>query len=324
MKNFLSDLWQDLREKRLWPVAVLLLATLVAVPVVLSKPSEQPAAPAPATSETGNTPEPTGPKGLASVKLEQAELGDGSSLDTFDPSNPFRPPRAVLREAEKAATGSSSSGPGSGTAADSASKGSGGDTPTTGGAGGSVGGDTGSGPVDTGGDTGGGDTGGDDTTTTTRYAYVIDVTFSANGRRRTVKGMEKLDILPDASSPLLIFLGVTKEAGNAVFLIDSTLSAAGEGACKPSRSECAFLYLGPGSEHEFTNEEGNSYTLRVDEIRKVKAGTKAAASKKDKKTANAAVGQPAPARRFALPFLTDLVSVSTGGGDNSNSDRDSR
>ena len=34
------DLWHDLREKRLWPVAALLLLALVAVPVLLAKPAE--------------------------------------------------------------------------------------------------------------------------------------------------------------------------------------------------------------------------------------------------------------------------------------------
>jgi glyoxylate utilization-related uncharacterized protein len=77
-------------------------------------------------------------------------------------------------------------------------------------------------------------------------------------------------MLPSQESPLLLFLGVTANAGNAVFLVDSTLEAAGEGKCKPRASECAFLYIGAGSEHEFTNEEGDSYTLRINEIRKVK------------------------------------------------------
>ena len=39
MKVFLLDLWHDLKEKRLWPVAVVLLVALVAVPVLLAKPA---------------------------------------------------------------------------------------------------------------------------------------------------------------------------------------------------------------------------------------------------------------------------------------------
>jgi hypothetical protein len=332
MKNFLLDLWHDLRAKRLWPVAIALLAGLVAVPVVLSKDAAEPAA-TPAPSAKAAAPaEPEGPAALAEVKLEELGQGTGSSLSSFDdPSNPFAPPRKVLeslREEEGSGAGSGSgSGGGSDSKPEGGSPGDGGSS-TGGGSSEPVTGDTGGG-TDTGGDTGDtdGDTG-DQSEETTNYTYVVDVMFRSGDRRRKIKALEKLDILPNPSSPLLIFLGVTQDAGNAVFLVDSTLEAVGEGSCKPSRSDCAFLYLGPGSEHEFVNAEGDSYTLRVDEIRRVELrdGKKAAAAKKkkDRKTANAAVGSDAPARRFALPILADLVSVSRGTGGNSNSDQDRR
>jgi hypothetical protein len=337
MNNFLADLWYDLRAKRLWPVAVVLLAALVAAPVVLSKKAEEPE-PAPAASAAAPA-EPKGPEGpaqLAEVKLEELAEGSGSSLDSFDPSNPFAPPRKVLEAARREAAGSSgpstatSTDAGSGSAAGRGNSGGAGSGANAGG-GSSVGGDTGAGTRGGGVPDGGvsPDAGGGTPPAvpnpgkpkTTEYTYVVDVAFRANDRRRTVKGMEKLDILPDAASPLLIFMGVTPKAGNAVFLVDSTLDAAGEGTCKPNPAECAFLYLGPGSEHEFTTDEGGSYTLRVDEIRRVKVGAKARASKNNDKTATAAV---TPARRFVPPLLADLVSVSSGGSDDSNSDRDSR
>jgi hypothetical protein len=323
MKNFLSDLWHDLREKRLWPVAVLLLAALVAVPVVLSKPSETPA-PAPAPTEARTAPEPKELKELASVKLETSDAGSGSTLDTFDPDNPFRPPRSVLRNGQQ--TTQSDSGPQAGsttggTQGTDPTGSTGGGTTTVPDTGGDVtgGGDTG------GGDTGGGDTGGGDTPTkTVQYAYVIDVTFEANGRKRRVKGMERLDMLPSPASPLLLFLGVTAGGGDAVFLVDSTLDAAGEGECKPSGDDCAFLHIGAGSEHAFTNDEGDSYVLKIDEIRKVKVDNKPPArSAKKRRTAKAAVGSPPAARRFVPPFLADLVSVSsaTAGASDTNQDR---
>jgi hypothetical protein len=115
-------------------------------------------------------------------------------------------------------------------------------------------------------------------------------------------------------------MGVSDGAGNAVFLVDSTLDTAGEGKCKPSPSDCAFLYLGAGSEQEFTNDDGDSYRLRIDEIRKVKVGDgsgTAGSSKASSKSARAAVGATAPARRFAFPVLTDLVVQSGVGSDNS-------
>ena len=89
-------------------------------------------------------------------------------------------------------------------------------------------------------------------------------------------------MLPSQANPLLIFLGASKNGGNAVFLVDSTLTAVGEGKCKPSKADCAFLYLGAGSEHELTNDEGDSYTLRVDQIRKVKVGDDATPGEQDR------------------------------------------
>ena len=324
MKIFFLDLWQDLQAKRLWPVAAVLLLALVAVPVVLSKSSEAPP-PAPVQA-VRKAPDPKDLKALASVKLDEAALERGSSLDTFDASDPFRPPKKIAkRSGEDGGQSSVTSGQQAGSA----------DAGSTGSAGGSVGstGDTGlSGGGDTG-STGGGTTGGtggsgggDTPTQTAQYRYVADVTFSANGNRRHIKGLERLDMLPNEASPLLLFLGVTPNGGNTVFLVDSTLKAAGEGKCKPSARECAFLYIGAGSEHEFTNDDGDSYTLRIDEIRKVRVdGSAAAASrKKDQTTARAAVGAPQAVRRFASPLISDLVTVSSGGDADSTDHSDSR
>jgi hypothetical protein len=138
--------------------------------------------------------------------------------------------------------------------------------------------------------------------------------------------MEKLDVLPSQANPLLIFMGVSGGGGNAVFLVDATLQTTGEGKCKPSHGDCAFLYLGAGSEQEFTTEDGDSYRLRIDQIRKVKVGdenasSSASASSKKSKSARAAVEDPTARRRFVLPALTDLVEVS---GDNSTGDEERR
>jgi hypothetical protein len=349
MKDLPFDLWNDLRAKRLWPVALVLLAALVAAPVVLSKKAEEPAvAPAPPAPTKVESEDPEGPAALAEVKLEKLGQGSGSSLSSFDPSNPFAPPRKVLEAARRkaeAASGDQGDGaqpaPGSPTIegdvnlnvgtgeAPGGGAGGGDDTGVTVDLGGGdlTGGGEPTGDGNTGsGDPGGGDGGGDgEPPKTIDYTYVVDATFTVNGRRRSIKGLEKLDILPHAASPQLIFLGVTPNAGNAVFLVDSTLEAAGEGRCKPSASECAFLYLGPGSEHEFTNEQADSYTLRIDEIRRVKLGAKPNASKKKKrKTARAADGEPAPVRRFVPPLLADLVSVSSGADSDSDTDADRR
>jgi hypothetical protein len=308
MQVFLLDLWHDLREKRLAPVAAVLLLGLIAVPVLLAKPAEDPG-PAPVVA----APKKADREALAAltkVKLGEDATGKGSTLGVFDPDNPFAPPKGKIK---KAGTGVGTAGPGDTTGIPGGSTGSGGDTTTDGG---SLGGggvtSPGTGVTIPGGGGGG--------TTTTVYKYVVDLTFEANGRTRKIKGMEKLDMLPSDSSPLLIFMGVTAKGADAVFLVDSTLEAAGEGRCKPSESECAFAYIGAGSEYVFTEEDGDTYTIKIDEIRKVKVGASANSSAKGAK-AHASVG---PNRRFVPPVLVDLVVVASDRLENSNNDPESR
>jgi hypothetical protein len=312
MKIFLLDLWHDLREKRLAPVAVVLLLGLVAVPVLLAKPAEDP----------GPAPVATAPKkadrealaALTKVKLGKEEVGKGSTLGVFDPDNPFKPPKGKLKKdtlgtADTTGPGSGSPAPGGGSP--------GGDVNIGGDV--TIGGGTPGVPTFPTPGTGGG--GGDTTTTTTVYKYVVDLTFTANGRTRHIKGMEKLDMLPSDASPLLIFMGVTAKGADAVFLVDSTLEAAGEGRCKPSEAECAFAYIGAGSEYVFTEDDGDTYTIKIDEIRKVKVGSTASGAKAGSAKARASVG---PTRRFVPPILADLVVVASDRLENSNNDPESR
>ena len=304
MKIFLLDLWHDLQAKRLWPVALVLAVALVAVPVVVSKPSD---APMPERVQPVRTaPDPKDLKALASVKLDDADAARGSSLDTFDPSDPFRPPKKVTDPPkDKSDTPSTVKAAGGGSPSPGSPSAPGGGSPSLPGGGNTT--------------PGGGD---DGTPTTTQYRYVVDVTFAVNGRKRHIKGLERLDMLPSQESPLLLFLGATPSGGNAVFLVDSTLKAAGEGSCKPKASECAFLYIGAGSEHAFTSDEGDSYTLRIDEIRKVRVDATASAGRA--KRAHAAVGRPTEPRRFASPLIADEVSVSSEGNSDSTDAQDSR
>ena len=310
MQIFLLDLWHDLREKRLWPVAVALLLGLVAVPVLLAKPAEEPSAPA-VTTAVPEEKQEEALAALAEVKLGQDVVGSGSTLGVFDPDNPFQPPKGAIKKED--ATPPASSGPGTASSTTD---------------GGSIGGGpTGGGDVSTGGGggtTGGGDTGGggddpvDGETRTTVFKYVVDVTFSANGRTRRIKGLEKLDMLPSSRSPLLIFMGVTAKGDDAVFLVDSTLEAAGEGRCKPSPQECSFAFIGAGAEYVFTEEDGDTYTIKIDEIRRVKVDTSKGAQGAK---ARASVG---PQRRFIPPVFADEVEVAEDDLEDSSSDTDSR
>ena len=312
MKIFLLDLLHDLRAKRLWPVALVLAIALVAVPVVLKKPAADP--PPPAVEPVDESAKQQDLKGLAKVVLADQEQGKGSKLNLFAVGNPFSPPESVKEQKKKDANALNSPA-----TADAGTGTSVGDTV----------GDIGGGS--TGGSTGGDPGGGGNTSPappvvtkpkTTRFTYVIDVTFKNGDRKpRKIKGMQRLEMLPNENAPLLLFLGVDAKANNAVFLVDSRLKPTGEGKCKPSADDCSFLYLGAGSEEVLTDPDGNTYTLQVQEIRKIKlirkrakakAGTNDRSSGRKAKTSQYNRKTAQEQRRPFLPqLLTDLVSVTS-------------
>lgn len=292
MRDLLQDVWHDLRAKRLWPVAALLTVAILAVPSVLTESSADPAE-LDAPPATGPGPAADGPE----VQLDTADAESssvGSALDVFAAKDPFKPPKDVTSSSSTADSGAPAG------AAGDDSGGGDGSVPLDGGGFGAPGQPLAPGgqpPVPNG------------PPSSAEYEYVADVTFWHDDKRRKLQGMHKLDMLPSQAAPVLIFMGTSDEGGNAVFLVDSTLKTAGEGTCEPSAANCAFVRIGPGAEHSFTNDLGESYRLRVDEIRRVKLGTASSAAG-DGPVARTATGS---ARRFALPALADLVVATDDG-----------
>jgi len=253
MKVFFLDLWLDLKDKRLVPVAILLLAGVIAVPLLLSNSKEQPPPPPVATTASVAPATPV----IAAPDQTQVD----SRLTVFSPRDPFEPTGST-------STGTSSSGTSSGSATTTT-------TTTSSGSGGgssSGGGTTGSQPS-----SGTGTTGPTGTTTpevkTTLYTYNVDLKFGGAGDVKTYKDVKRLDLIPDASDPKIVFLGVTTTAKTAVFLIDASIGVdTGEGRCRPSADECTFLYLRPDADHDqatLTDSDGNVYHLRLLAINRV-------------------------------------------------------
>ena len=103
----------------------------------------------------------------------------------------------------------------------------------------------------------------------------MDVKFGKRDATRTHHNVQKLDVLPNAINPLVVFMGVTSDGKTAVFLVDTSLKASGEGDCKPSPDVCSFLYLkvDPQSDTEDLLAEnpdgtGTEYTLKLLAINK--------------------------------------------------------
>jgi hypothetical protein len=235
MTTFLLDLWQDLRAKRLWPVAVALLAATVAVPVVLFKPASS--TPAPNTAAVASNDDK-----LPAVTLDASSV-NGSHLDVFKQKNPFSSEGDVIGGAGGAG-GENPLTDSVGKAVDKAGDAAGGGS---GGGGGSTtpSGDT-SGPAPTGPD-------GKPMEPGVHYfTYTADVEFGPRGRTKTYKGLQELDLLPDGDSPVVAFMGVRSGQKAMFFIADPAFRADGEGQCSPSPDNCMFVYLSKDEDH---NEE---------------------------------------------------------------------
>lgn len=289
---------QDLRERRLWPVAIAMALALVAIPVLMLKPAESApgaaAAPAAGAASSGVAGVPGPEEALAADKplVSLAALDQPSDLKSFNSKNPFKPLESLASKAAKtdlASTGGAASG-----------------TSSTGGSGSGSGGS-------------GGNTGGSSPSPVTpaptpespaapqqKFVYAVDLTFESPKGVRHFRNLPRLRMLPDEASPLLVFLGVDQSGTSAVFLVDSTLKPQdGEGHCKPSRTTCATLSIEPGERQAFVDDQGDRYVIEIDQLRPVSLSQKASTS--GELTAHTAVPAQASERRFVPPILVDLL-----------------
>src|SRR3954470_12988584 len=98
MQSFLLDLWHDLREKKLWPVAAVLAIGIAAVPFTLVKKEEP--APAPSTASTGTQGATTEVK-LPTVSLDSTAGTVPSKLQAFDTKpTPFKPLKDIAKASD--------------------------------------------------------------------------------------------------------------------------------------------------------------------------------------------------------------------------------
>ena len=244
MTTFFIDLWQDLREKRLWPVAVGLLAAIAAVPVVLFKPAGDAPVPPTVALNTGS------PELLPVVSIDSGPKR-GSNLEAFDEKDPFTPLKDIKKDP--------ATGGGSGASFDKLASSAGTGSPL-GSAAGSPGGSAGS-AGGSGGSSGGG---------VQYYRYTVDVELGerGQGKPKKIEGVKQTQLLPDGETPVLAYMGMADDARTAVFfIIDPAYTAQGEGKCRPKGSECRFIYLGineDGDEESIFTADGESeYTLKL-------------------------------------------------------------
>lgn len=233
--SFLQNLWADLVDKRLLPVVAILIAGLIAVPVVLgrAKDADTPP-PAPELASANNVTSP------GKVTLDPNGPRPAFTKRSGKRRDPFARTKVKVKKAITA-------GAGVGTAL-------GGSTPAP--AGGST-------PAPTGG-----------TTTPAKKPPVpatavrrVSLQFGQAGALKTFANVEKFTPLPSESNPLLVFNGISADGKSATFLVSSDATPSGEGICDPDPANCETLSLRAGQTTFFDVPSGTGgitqYELKI-------------------------------------------------------------
>ena len=207
-----TNIWRQLVRSKLWPLAVLLLAALVAVPFVLAREPQEPAplAPLPVASEAGDSiAEPV----VAKVSTEDRDRRRrvlGVRKDPFQP--------APVKKAKTAQEDGTAPKPVEQSPVGGGTEGGGAPAPEK----------------------------------TYYEAGTIIVRFGEADENATLAEfpIAKMAPVPDETLPLLVYMGLTKDGKKAKFLVDASVEVDGDGKCKPHRSNCEVIELAVG-ETEF-------------------------------------------------------------------------
>jgi hypothetical protein len=268
--SFFKNVLHDLVEKRLWPVAIALVAALVAVPIVLGGGSADP--------QTAVAEVPVGTaNGLANhrdvaraevVSLEEQAAGKVQRTGSL--KNPFvqhHQPKVTKTVTEALTTTKHLA---DGLSGKSASDSTGGtsDTPAT----------TKPDPTpatkpDPG--TNAKPEGSIDDT------YRVKLTFGEVGAEKTFNNVARLTPLPSSDNPFFVYLGLADDQKSAIFLVDADAVPSGDGTCQPSEDQCEQVELKAGDVEFFDLQSGTAgvvqYQLTLESIKKVTAATAATA-----------------------------------------------
>jgi hypothetical protein len=243
--SFLHDLLKDLREKRLWPVVVVLIGALVAVPVLLAKPA--PKSPASASTlrpaSSGGTSAPTGLPVVSVAGAHARSRLNGHKRDPFTQS----PSKSTTPSASTATATTTPGGSGSPTSGQSTTGTAGASTGTTG----SGTGGTGAGTTVTPAPGQAGPTiplskptpAPPGLTATESYHVTVEITNGRGGVDK-IDPLERFGILPRPQQPLLIELGVLNGGHRVLFVVQPDAVLTGPGRCLPGPIDCQILTLG--------------------------------------------------------------------------------
>jgi len=256
--SFFKNVLSDLIEKRLWPVAIALVAALVAVPIVLGGTSDDTGTPV--AGVTPATASGSGTSQAEVVSLEEQAAGKvqrkGSLKNPFVQHHQPKPVKVKTTAASTTAPAPTSSGA----------------SPSTGG--------TSDTPATTTPET----TKPDDTTNEQKSTtYRVNFQFGEEGAMRSYTNVARLTPLPSSDNPFFVYLGLADDGKSAIFLVDGTAEVSGDGKCRPSADDCQQIALKVGDTEFLDMPSGTAgtveYTLTLKSIKKSTTATTASAAK---------------------------------------------
>jgi hypothetical protein len=285
--TFLSNLYADLRDRRLVPLIVVLVIAIPAVPLLLGNGSVAP----PVSSETAGAvladkEIPT----LPAVLAADPGLRDyHERLDALRSKNPFAEHFEAPDNSESAvglSVGGSGGASGVSTAGESSAAGgslsaAGTSTSTVQTAGSASSTTTGSSTTTTpssgstsSGSSSSGSGQGSPPASGQWFTYRIDVVTGLAGDAKPRRDVKRGTVLPSQSNPVALFLGASEGGKRATFLVSTdVVRTHGDGNCVPSPSDCQILDLEPGQERKFTyaprGDAPDTYLIKLQDIRLV-------------------------------------------------------
>jgi hypothetical protein len=231
--NLITDTLRQIVRRKLWPVALLLIGALVAVPLVLAKnPEAEPIAQAANANKVESLPATfVSAADTATAETAKRRRTLGMSKDPFEPA-----PLPKAKKAKKAAEKDDAK-------ADTTDATPKDDTSSSGGGAAAPGGAT-TPPVSA-------------APTPTPAPTVTVPAFSVKVRFGTTESdplpgstIERLSVLPDEANPVVVYRGVEDGGKVAIFELTGDVVAEGDGTCAPTPEDCQYVKLRAG-ETEF-------------------------------------------------------------------------
>jgi hypothetical protein len=249
VQKFFGDVVYDLRNRRLLPVAILLIVGMIAVPVLISKGGSGSSSSALQATAAPVRPDPHSQSAVVSytppgLRNYKQRLSDQA------PKDPFRQQfnNAAAAAAASQLTSTVTSPTTTGAPSTSAS------SPGT-----TVGGGTSGGSIPA-------------KPRIVYYHSVADLSFGSTDQAPTRhKKIEAFTSLPNQTAPVVIYLGSSLDGKRAFFSVstyDSQLT--GPGVCAPGPTDCSLLVLAPGqAETMVYSGDGKTYALTINKINRV-------------------------------------------------------